>query len=139
MNIIRKTLLPLFPVLLISMLLTGCSPSASTQTPAALPVTAVPERTLSEARIVPIRNAALSFPSAGIVDEVIAPEGASVKEGDVIARLKGTDRARAAITQAEVQILSAKKDLDDFIEKSGCYANVVGWTPARSLPSLAFE
>ncbi|NMB57883.1 MAG: HlyD family efflux transporter periplasmic adaptor subunit [Chloroflexi bacterium] len=118
MNIIRKTLLPLFPVLLISMLLTGCSPSASTQTPAALPVTAVPERTLSEARIVPIRNAALSFPSAGIVDEVIAPEGASVKEGDVIARLKGTDRARAAITQAEVQILSAKKDLDDFIEKS---------------------
>ncbi len=104
--------------LLVTMLTAGCSPAASTSTPVAAPVTTEAQRTLSEARIVPIRNAALSFPSAGIVDEVIAPEGTSIKAGDVIARLKGTDRARAAITQAEVQILSAQKDMDDFTDKS---------------------
>ena len=118
MNIISRNKKPLFIGLLVAILTAGCSPSAPTQTPIAVPVTAEPQRTLSEARIVPIRNAALSFPSAGIVDEVIAPEGTSIKAGDVIARLKGTDRARAAITQAEVQILSAEKDLNDFTEKS---------------------
>jgi len=107
-----------FGFLLLASLSTGCSASSATQTPVPVKATDVAQRTLSEARIVPVRSAALSFSSAGIVDEVVAPEGASVKEGDVIARLKGTDRAKAAIAQAEVLKLSAQKDLDDFAEKS---------------------
>ena len=118
MNIILRNKKPLYIGLLVAVLTAGCSPSMSTPTPVPVPVNTEQERTLSEARIIPIRNAALSFPSTGIVDEVIAPEGTSIKAGNVIARQKGTDRARAAITQAEVQILSAQKDLDDFTDKS---------------------
>ncbi len=68
--------------------------------------------------MVPIRNAALSFPASGIVDEVLIPEGETVQAGDVIARLKGIDRAHAAVTQAEVLKLTSQKNLDDFTEKS---------------------
>lgn len=80
--------------------------------------TLIPPRTLTEARVVPNRNAALSFPIAGIVDEVLISEGENVETGDVIARLKGMDRALAAVTQAELLVVSSQKNLDDFTEKS---------------------
>lgn len=76
------------------------------------------ERTLSEARILPVKNAALSFPFPGLVEEVLAVEGQKVNQGDIIARLKGVDRAKAAIAQAELLLVSSQKNLDDFIEKS---------------------
>jgi multidrug efflux pump subunit AcrA (membrane-fusion protein) len=106
------------PWLAAMVVLTGCSiinPQTTTPETTATPI---PPRTLTEARVIPLRNAALSFPAAGIVDEVIFSEGETVKEGDVIARMKGIDRARAAMTQAEVLKLSSQKDLDDFTDKS---------------------
>ena len=105
---------------IILILLSGCSViTASGQpTPVASTPTAIPPRTLTEARVVPIRNAALSFPISGIVDEVLTAEGMNVNEGDVIARLKGIDRARAAVSGAEVLLLTAQKNLDDFRDKS---------------------
>jgi multidrug efflux pump subunit AcrA (membrane-fusion protein) len=102
----------------LTILSAGCAAPPATLKAATPTATSVPRRTLSEARVIPVRNAALSFASAGIVDEVLAPEGTSVKEGDVIARLKGTDRAKAAITAAEVLKLSSQKDLDDFTDKT---------------------
>ncbi|NMB54274.1 MAG: HlyD family efflux transporter periplasmic adaptor subunit [Leptolinea sp.] len=92
--------------------------ASSQPTPAASTPTAILPRTLTEARVVPIRNAALSFPVSGIVEEVLTAEGTQVHEGDVIARLKGIDRARAAVTGAEVLQLTAQKNLDDFRDKS---------------------
>lgn len=100
-------------------MLTGCSifqPAAPV--PESTP-TAIPPRTLTEARLIPVRNAALSFSLSGVVDEVLIPEGSPVKAGEVIARLKGQDRARAAISQEEVLVLSTQKDLDDFQDKTG--------------------
>jgi multidrug efflux pump subunit AcrA (membrane-fusion protein) len=102
----------------LTFLAAGCTPPAATPPVVTVTATPVPRRTLSEARVIPVRNAALSFASAGIVDEVLAPEGTAVKEGDVIARLKGTYRAKAAITAAEVLELSTRKDLDDFTDKT---------------------
>lgn len=98
----------------------GCSGSNATSTPLPPVVSTeqVIERTLSEARVVPVKNAALSFSIPGLVDEVLAAEGQMVEEGEIIARLKGVDRARAAIAQAEFLLLSSQKNLDDFVEKS---------------------
>ncbi len=105
-------------ILLSVLTLTACSilnPAAPTPQPTGTPF---PPRTLTEARVIPVQNAALSFPIAGIVDEVLIGEGEDVKSGDVIARLKGMDRARATVTQAEMLVLSSQKNLDDFTEKS---------------------
>lgn len=98
--------------------LTGCTLFQSVTPVPESTATVIPPRTLTEARLVPIRNAALSFSMSGVVDEVIIPEGKNVKTGDVIARLKGMDRARAAVSQAEVLVLSSQKDLDDFKDKT---------------------
>ncbi len=120
MKSFRQFIIIGFVVFFSSTITTGCSLSSNSNTtapdlPAATPI---PPRTLTEARIVPIRNAALSFSVSGIVNEVLVSEGNLVKSGDVIARLKGIDRAQAAVAQAEVLLLSAQKDLDDFKERS---------------------
>ncbi|MHC1785136.1 MAG: HlyD family secretion protein [Anaerolineaceae bacterium] len=99
--------------------LAGCSATKTTPTP--LPPVGstkqIIERTLSEARIIPVNNAALSFSIPGLVEEVVAAEGETIAEGDVIARLKGVDKAKAAIAQAELLLVTSQKSLDDFTEK----------------------
>lgn len=105
-------------IMVLVLAMTGCSvlnPVEATPQPTDTPI---PPRTLTEARVIPVRNAALSFPIAGIVDEVLIVEGELVEAGAVIARLNGVDRARAVVTQAELLVLSSQKDLDDFKEKS---------------------
>lgn len=75
-------------------------------------------RILTEARVIPIQNAAISFPEPGIVNDVLVKEGEMVEEGEVIARLNGYERAQAAVTQAELLVLVTSKDLDEFVQKS---------------------
>jgi HlyD family secretion protein len=119
----REGLHPLKVTLLLILLagLAGCAAGQATPTllPPVTSTEPAPERTLSEARIVPVNNASLSFPIPGLVQEVLASEGETVEKGDVIARLKGVDRARAAIALAELQQLTAQKNLDDFTDKGG--------------------
>jgi multidrug resistance efflux pump len=107
-------------MLLTGLIVTGCSVFPTMNKPTAIPstVTPFPPRTLTEARIIPAQNAALSFSLSGIVDEVLVSEGETVLKDGVIARLKGIDRANAAVTQAELLFLKAQKDMDDFLEKS---------------------
>jgi multidrug resistance efflux pump len=120
MNYFRlKTIFPTI-IIIAGIFLSGCSNqsigSISTPDPQ-IPPTNQP-RTLTEARVVPIQSAALSFSMPGIVDEVLVDEDETVQAGGVIARMKGIDRAQAAITQAEMQRLAAQKDMDDFTDKS---------------------
>jgi len=101
---------------------TGCAANTSgaITPPAQLTAQAAPStgQTLAEARVVPNQSASLSFSIPGIVEEVFVKEGQPVAEGQVIARLKGTDQAQSAISQAQVQILAAQKDLDDLNDKA---------------------
>jgi multidrug resistance efflux pump len=71
-----------------------------------------PSYTSIEAKVVPIREAFLSFAVSGVVEDVIVPEGKSVKKGDVIARLEGSENLSAAIVRAEYEVLQAKQELD---------------------------
>lgn len=113
-----RCLIGILTVVAVSML-TGCAAPSTTESMEGIATsTVIPSRTLTEARIIPVRSAALSFPIVGIIDEVLVAEGMPVAEGEVIARLKGMDRARAVISQAEVMRLSAQKDLDDFTDKT---------------------
>jgi HlyD family secretion protein len=73
---------------------------------------------LAEARVVPNQYASLSFSIPGIIEEVLVKEGEQVTDGQIIARLKGSDQALSLISQAQVQVLSAQKDLDDLDDKA---------------------
>lgn len=69
---------------------------------------------VSEGEVVPIKFASLSFSIAGVLEEVVIKEGDMVKEGEVIARLEGKERLEAAVTAAELELLSAQQALDDL-------------------------
>lgn len=109
-------------LLLMSMGIAGCGQSQNEPAPISTQPTSAAvsttERTLAEAKILPIKNIALGFSYPGIVDEILVTEGEQITQGEVIARLKGVNKARAAISQAEVALLSAQKNLDDFTEKA---------------------
>ena len=73
---------------------------------------------IAEAVVLPIRQVNLSFTSAGIVDEILIQEGQPVKTGDVIARLKGSEKMNAAIVGAELEVLSAQQAIEDLNENA---------------------
>jgi multidrug resistance efflux pump len=108
--------------MLAAMVAAGCAAnnSGAATPPAQLTAQAAPSagQTLAEARVVPNQSASLSFSIPGIVEKVLVKEGQPVAEGQVIARLKGSDQAQSMISQAQVQVLAVQKDLDDLYDKA---------------------
>jgi len=101
------------------LLMTACqSSTVSTKpTPSGTPPkisSAQDGRLIFEGEAVPVKNVTLTFPANGIVDEVLALEGDKVSKGDVIARLKGLERQKAAISAAQAELLSAQQTLDNL-------------------------
>lgn len=101
------------------LLLPACQSPANNATPTAVETTSAPSenqtgRMIFEGEAIPVQNVTLSFPTGGIVDEVLAVEGAQVSQGDVIARLKGLERQKAAVTAAQAELLSAQQTLADL-------------------------
>ena len=95
-------------------LLAACG--AQVEAPAAQPTPAKTEdKIIAEAQVVPAQRAALSFPIAGTIAEVLVKEGDSVASGQVIARL---DRATKAVNlaRAEAQIKAAEARLQDLTD-----------------------
>ncbi len=71
-----------------------------------------------EGEAVPEKFVSLSFPATGIVDAVLVEEGATVHEGDVIARLKGLEKQKAAVSAAQSELTTANQALDDLINNA---------------------
>jgi HlyD family secretion protein len=86
--------------------------SSPTVAPTALATPVVADNNLvAEAKVVPVRSAALSLPSGGVVAEELIVEGDQVQAGQPLLRL---DRARAMATvaQAEAQLAQAQANLE---------------------------
>jgi HlyD family secretion protein len=106
----------------VALVAVGCagqtSGAVTSATQQASQATSSAGQTLAEARVVPNQSASLSFSIPGIIEEVQVKEGQQVAEGQVIARLKGSDQVQSLIAQAQVQVLAAQKDLDDLNDKA---------------------
>jgi multidrug efflux pump subunit AcrA (membrane-fusion protein) len=72
-------------------------------------------------KVLPDQWALMSMSVSGVVDEILVTEGESVKKGEVILRLDGTDQMRSLVTAAEVSLLSAQQQLDDFYDHQEIY------------------
>jgi multidrug resistance efflux pump len=97
---------------------TACTAKATqTAGPTPTPIRSAQANTI-QSEVVPAHFSNLSFASVGNVEAILVGEGGVVKKGDVIARLEGSDRAKAAITAAELQIVIAQQALDDLNEKA---------------------
>ncbi len=63
-----------------------------------------------EGRVVPVSEVMLSFPTSGVVDQVLVAEGGQVKAGQVLARLNA-DRLHVALQEAEANLAIAEARL----------------------------
>lgn len=94
----------------------------------------------AEGQILPLRDAALSFQTAGVVAEVLVVEGQSVGEGDPLIRLDATDleisvkQAEAGLAQAEANVVAAEAGL--AVAQESVATAEVGVTAAQAQVSL---
>jgi len=121
-------ILPFIVLIVLTMALVSCQPKDKSSQPTlttnpsgekTLEVTS--SRLIFEGEAVPVENVTLSFPIAGVIDEVFVNEGETVKIGDLIARLKGVEKQKAAIAAAQSERTAAQQALDDLNEN----ANVI--------------
>lgn len=116
---ISLLLISAFSVFILSACQTGVSQEASAQESETTSEIIVSRSNLIiEGEAIPVNNVILSFPITGVVEEVLKPEGEQVKQGDVIARLKGSEKQNAAISAAQAELTSAKQALDDLIKNA---------------------
>jgi HlyD family secretion protein len=64
--------------------------------------------------VIPSRWTLLSVPVSGVVEEVLGQENKIVNEGDVLLRIKGKAAQEAAVSAAEVAVLSAQRKFDNL-------------------------
>ena len=108
MNTARKTIVSL---LLTGWLLAACGTAPSAATGEAPPVVADDIAVIAEGRLLPKESVQLSFSAGGKVVEILAAEGAPVKDDDVIARLENSEALQAQVAQAELELLNAQQAL----------------------------
>jgi HlyD family secretion protein len=88
--------------------------------PAPSPAVAVPspatvaDHVVAEAKIVPVRSAALSFEAGGVVDKVLVQVGDHVQAGQPLAWLDVTIQ-RAAVAEAEADLAQAQATYQDLL------------------------
>ncbi|NMC52291.1 MAG: HlyD family efflux transporter periplasmic adaptor subunit [Chloroflexi bacterium] len=103
-------------VLLASLALAACGGAPAAQaTPTSdvlPPVTAETFSVLAEGQVVPAQSATLSFQTAGVVEAILVEEGQSVKTGEPIARLTGSEKFRSQLTAAELELIQAEQALE---------------------------
>jgi HlyD family secretion protein len=88
------------------------TPAEITGSATAVPVVVTKRKIVAEGLVVPIKSAALSFSTTGVISDVFAEEGDFVVEGDVIALLSGNEDQAASVADAELNVLSAKQELE---------------------------
>jgi HlyD family secretion protein len=88
----------------------------STPTPASTPLAPVKasNQINVEGKLVPYQHGNLGFNTSGTVETIEVKEGALVKAGQVLARLRNQEQIRVAIASAQLELADAQKALDDL-------------------------
>jgi multidrug efflux pump subunit AcrA (membrane-fusion protein) len=69
--------------------------------------------------VLPSKEVILSFPTAGVVEEVMVEEGDLIEEGDTLMVLEGREQAQAALEAAQLEQILAKQGLDEVQRTAG--------------------
>ena len=96
-----------------SLLLAACgSGNAGPEPESTAVLLEIPDVVSATGEVVPERYATLSLAGGGRVAEVLVSEGQVVKAGDVLLRLEGGESLMAAVSAAELELLTAQQALD---------------------------
>jgi len=89
------------------------------ETPTPEPVETIsPDVVIAEGHILPIQDSWLNFSAQGKVAEILVQEGDIVSRGQVLMRLADREGAEASLLAAELELIQAQQDFDDFIRSS---------------------
>jgi multidrug efflux pump subunit AcrA (membrane-fusion protein) len=132
----KKTIIILGLSLIILLALSACG---AKETPA-------PVRTesldlgyvIAEGHVVPLQHSWLSFPVQGRVAEILVEEGDRVSKGQDLARLADSESAAAALQAAELELLSAQQELNDFT-RTADLAAAQAWQSYQEAQALRAE
>jgi len=111
---------------LLAVAMSACGQGTAT-TAAALaaqvtPVT-LPDVLTSEGRLTPVTSTWLAFQASGRVAEVLVQEGQTVKKGQALVQLEGSDKAEADLTAAKSALFLAQQNLNDAKKSEMARAN----------------
>ena len=120
--------------LVILFLLAGCG---SPQTPSvSIPAVKDSQALKVKAKLIPVQNAELGFTGSGTVAEVRAHDGDRVQKGAVLVCLEGSEEVQAALAAAELELISARQDLQNLTENSAVDAADIEMKLARARVDL---
>jgi multidrug efflux pump subunit AcrA (membrane-fusion protein) len=116
----KNTTVKIFLMLVLALLLAGCGSGEEATTESVdleAPENFVP--LISATGVVePTRWVTLSFPSGGLVKELLVERGDPVEEGKVLAQLSSIEQARAAYSAAQLEYINADQALEDLYENA---------------------
>lgn len=136
----NSTLSALVIIVAFSLLLAACAPAAATPTPAPIATVKASDIVVAEGRVEPVRFTQLSLNANGLVSEVLAKEGDTVKPGDVIARLENSQAktlqsAQADALQSVTVGYKAVRDAQYNLDEYDIPSDFAGMTPAQAVTS----
>jgi len=103
--------------------LAACNASTETEIPATeIPLEEFTPFVSATGEVLPKQSALLSVKTGGVVAEVLVSEGDTVKEGDVLIRLQGTEQLQAAVSSAGFELANAQYALEALYEDTDLLA-----------------
>jgi HlyD family secretion protein len=111
--LIGVVLLALLGAAVYAVFLRGAPTDTANEAPSTTPATAA-DTLVAEAKVVPIRAAALSLPIGGVVAEILVREGEQVRSGQALIRLDRT-QATGEVAQAHAQLARAQAAYDNLV------------------------
>src|SRR3990172_9495031 len=109
------------PIALVAgLMLAACGADGASETDQTeVPVVIDDLSVIADGRLAPIQSVQLTFDSGGEIREVLVKEGDRVAAGQVLVRLGNREQALAAVTAAQLELLSAEQGLESIHEQAG--------------------
>ncbi|MEI7990550.1 MAG: HlyD family efflux transporter periplasmic adaptor subunit [Chloroflexota bacterium] len=111
-----QTYIHITALFLCMIMLTACSDLLSKATPTSVPIEQEDFTPIVSVtgKVLPAKWSNLSMSAEGVVAEISVDEGQKVSSEQLLVRLEGKEKHQAAIAQANHELTSAQKNLDDL-------------------------
>jgi multidrug resistance efflux pump len=106
-------------LVVLGLALGACGGAAQATQEAEVPIVVDASNVIAEGMLVPEDSVELAFKTGGVVAQVLVAEGDTVEADQPLALLANAEAAQAAVTAAQLELVSAEQALDTIHELAG--------------------